>query len=94
LAIVFRSTIPQFLPQASGADVHYGDGLTPRNIPPGVYSFLPGVKRFGNLASMQKLPSRKRERDSAFNGKDYRQRRELLRRKVRSRRRLDWDLFY
>jgi hypothetical protein len=51
--------------------VHYGDALTPQNIPLRS-TLLPEEKRFENLASMQKLPCRRRERASAFNRKDYR----------------------
>ena len=68
--------------------MHYGDALTPQNIPLGHF-FSPRVKRFGcrnfHLAGASGLP-RSTER--------IRVRRELLRRKVRSRRGLDWDLFY
>ena len=53
--------------------MHYGDAQPPQ-IFPGVHFFLPGVKRFGRLlvllAILQKRPSRRRERASAFNRKD------------------------
>ena len=61
--------------------MHYGDALTPQNIPLGHF-FPPRVKRFGcrnfHLAGASGLP---------LATERIRVRRELLRRKVRSRRR-------